>query len=67
MGPQFQEPTVEETMANERFGTEASLGEDGVVYFAYYPKPLGVRMGEWGLAMLWFSAALIVVAVAVWY
>jgi hypothetical protein len=54
-------------MANERFGTEASLGEDGVVYFAYYPKPLGVRMGEWGLAMLWFSAALIVVAVAVWY
>jgi hypothetical protein len=54
-------------MANERFGTGASIGENGVVYFAYYQKPLGVQAREWSLAILWSAVALIIVAVAVWY
>ena len=57
-------------MANERFGIETTvvpvLREDGTVYFSHVRKPIGERLYESGLAVLWFLVVAVLVAMAVW-
>lgn len=57
-------------MAHERFGTETTvvpvLREDGTVYFSYVRRPIGDRLYESGLAVLWFLVAAVLVGMAVW-